>query len=75
MDRYIIRSRALQEDSKDVIDRLKACSETLGQTVRVIMPDKEFDARVLDIAENGGLRVATAEGEQIITSGEVVHIR
>ncbi len=75
MDRYILRSRALQGDSKDAIDRLKACSATLGQMVRVITPEKEFDARVLDIAENGGLRVSTEEGEQVITSGEVVHIR
>ena len=75
LDRYILRSRALQEDSKEVVDRLKACSATLGQMVRVMTPEKEFDARVLDIAPNGGLRVSTAEGEQVITSGEVVHIR
>lgn len=75
LDRYIIRSRALQEDKKEIIDRLKACSATLGQMVRVILPDSEFDARVLNITENGGLLVSGAEGEQVITAGEVVHIR
>lgn len=75
MDRYIIRSHALTEDSRNAIDRLKACSATLGQMVRVITPDSEFDARALDFAENGGLLVSCAEGEKVITSGEVIHIR
>lgn len=75
LDRYIIRSRALTEDCKEVIDRLKACSASIGQMVRVITPDSEYDARVLDIAPNGGLLVSCAEGEKTITSGEIVHIR
>ncbi len=75
MDRYILRSRALTEDSKEVIDRLKACSATLGQMVRVIASDGEYDARVLDIASNGGLLVSAADGEKLVTSGEVIHIR
>lgn len=75
MDRYIQRTNALTEDNKEVIDRLKACSATLGQMVRVILPEESYDARVLDIAPNGGLVVDTAEGEKIVTSGEVVHIR
>lgn len=75
LDRYIIRSRALTEDCKEIIDRLKACSASIGQMVRVITPDSEHDARVLDIAPNGGLKVSCAEGEKIITSGEIVHIR
>ena len=40
-----------------------------------IMPEESYDTRVLDIAPNGGLVVDTAEGEKIVTSGEVVHIR
>ena len=75
MARYIQRTNALTEDNKEVIDRLKACSATLGQMVRVILPEESYDARVLDIAPNGGLVVDTAEGEKIVTSGEVVHIR
>ena len=55
MDRYIQRTNALTEDNKEVIDRLKACSATLGQMVRVILPEESYDARVLDIAPNGGL--------------------
>ncbi len=75
LDRYIQRTNALTEDNKEVIDRLKACSATLGQMLRVILPEESYDARVLDIAPNGGLVVDTAEGEKIVTSGEVVHIR
>ena len=75
MDRYIQRSGALLEDKKEITDRLKACSATIGQTVRVQTPDGDFDARAVDIAPNGGLVVSTAEGEKIITAGEVVHIR
>ena len=47
----------------------------MGQTVGVQTPDGDFDARAVDIAPNGGLVVSTAEGEKIITAGEVVHIR
>ena len=75
MDRYIQRSGALLEDKKEITDRLKACSATIGQTVRVQTPDGDFDARAVDIAPNGGLVVSTAEGEKIITAGEVMHIR
>lgn len=75
LDRYILRSRALQEDSKEVFDRLKACSASVGQLVRVILPDREFDARVLDLAPNGGLVVSGKEGEEVITAGEIIHIR
>lgn len=75
MDRYIQRSPALTEDCKEIVDRLKACSATVGQLVRVITPDGDYDARVLDIAPNGGLSIDTQDGEKILTSGEVVHIR
>ena len=43
--------------------------------IRLETPDGDFDARAVDIAPNGGLVVSTAEGEKIITAGEVVHIR
>ena len=75
MDRYILRSGALLEDSKEVVDRLKACSATLGQTVRVQTPDGDYDARAVDIAPNGALVVSTAEGEKLVTAGEIIHIR
>ena len=63
------------ENSKEVVDRLKACSATLGQTVRVQTPDGDYDARAVDIAPNGALVVSTAEGEKLVTAGEIIHIR
>lgn len=75
LDRYILRSAALQGESKEAIERLKACSASLGKQVRVMLPEDSFDARVLDIAPNGGLVIDTAEGERTITSGEILHIR
>ncbi len=75
MDRYIQRSGALTEDRKEVVDRLKACSATVGQLIRVQTPDGGYEARAVDIAPSGGLVVSTAEGEKVITSGEIVHIR
>lgn len=76
LDRYIIRQNALNtQQTNTYINRLKEYSSTLGQMVRVFAADSEYDAKVLDIAQNGGLVVKTAVETKTITSGEVVHIR
>lgn len=76
LDRYIIRNNALNaENTHMYIRRLKEYSATVGEMVRVITPESEYDAKVLDIAGNGGLIVKTAIETKVITSGEIVHIR
>lgn len=76
LDRYIIRRNALiSQQTNTYINRLKEYSATLGQMVRVMTPDSEYDAKVLDIASNGGLVLKTALETKTITSGEIIHIR
>lgn len=76
LDRYIIRNHALtSDDNKDIVSRLKQHSATIGQMVRVILPDDEYDARALDIDEKGGLVVKSPVDIRTLTSGEVVHLR
>ena len=50
-------------------------SASLGQIVRVITPDSEYDAKVLDIAPDGGLVILSDGETKTITSGGIVHIR
>ena len=59
----------------EIINRLKMYSASLGQIVRVITPDSEYDAKVLDIAPDGGLVILSDGETKTITSGEIVHIR
>lgn len=77
LDRYVIRSGMLSSNYNggDLIARLKKHSATVGQMVRVIKPDTQFDARAIDIADNGGLTVKGPVDIETITSGEIVHIR
>lgn len=76
LDRYVLRSDALTGDfNRDIINRLKTHSCTIGQMVRVITADNEYDAKALDIDANGGLIVKTATETKTLTSGEVIHIR
>jgi len=77
LDRYIIRSGMLTKEyeSTDLINRLKKYSATVGQMVRVKKPDNEYDARALDIDENGGLVVRGPIDIETVTSGEIEHLR
>lgn len=76
LDRYVIRQNVLNaEQTHSYIEKLKEYSASLGEMVRVITPDSEYEAKVLDIASNGGLVIRTATETKTITSGEVIHIR
>lgn len=76
LDRYLLKGGVLNgEDTSDIINRLKMHSATLEKMVRVITPDTEYDARALNINEAGALVVDSAEGEKVISSGEIVHLR
>ena len=76
LDRYIIRNGILKgADQSELIARIKNNTATVGRMVRVILPDEEYDAKALDIDENGGLVVQGPVEIKTITSGEVVHLR
>lgn len=51
--------------------RWQALDGLAGRDVQVKTAGADFNARVLGLAENGGLRVLTETGEKILHSGEV----
>lgn len=55
----------------DIIARWPGYDALAGQTVRVDDARATFDAEVLGLADDGGLRVRTAHGERVLYSGEV----
>ncbi len=48
---------------------------TLGRQVRVLVPGGEVDGEAVDVDEDGRLVVRTAEGEEHLAAGDVVHVR
>lgn len=48
---------------------------TIGKDVRVVMPAGDMIGRATALAPDGRLVVATANGEQIVGAGDVVHLR
>ncbi len=75
LDRYIIRSDLLSGGScSEIVSRLKTHSSIIGEMVRVHTSDTEYDAKVLDIDENGGLVVKGPMDIHTVTSGEVQRI-
>ncbi|MEG0545838.1 MAG: biotin--[acetyl-CoA-carboxylase] ligase [Oscillospiraceae bacterium] len=76
LDRYVLRSKALlNEENFEIINNLKKYSSVLDKMVRVVKPDEEFDARVLDLDKNGGLIIKTSTETTTLTSGEIIHLR
>ena len=75
LERYLVKSGALQHESNEILTRIKASSVSIGQRVRVVLPNEDFEARVLDILPNGALLVDDfGAGDRIVTAGEIVHI-
>ena len=76
LDRYILRSELISGgDCSDIVARLKVHSAVIGEMVRVRTNDTQYDAKVLDIDENGGLIVKGPLDIHTITSGEVLQIK
>jgi BirA family biotin operon repressor/biotin-[acetyl-CoA-carboxylase] ligase len=48
---------------------------TLGQQVRVAVPGGEVTGEAVDIDDGGRLVVHTADGEERLGAGDVVHVR
>jgi BirA family biotin operon repressor/biotin-[acetyl-CoA-carboxylase] ligase len=59
-----------------ILSRWKELSETLGEEVRVMLPQGYVEGRALDLTEEGALILDLGNGERrIVFSGDVVHVR
>ncbi len=59
-----------------ILSRWKGLSETLGEEVRVVLPQGDVEGRALDLTEEGALILDLGNGERrIVFSGDVVHVR
>ena len=56
-------------------DEVRRRSATLGQQVRVTLPEEQLTGLAATIDEAGHLVVETASGPRTVTAGDVVHLR
>lgn len=64
------------EGRGSLLDLLRAQMSTLGQDVRVHLPDGATETgQALDITEEGELIVQTATGQQTYAVGDIIHLR
>ncbi|HVX20207.1 MAG TPA: biotin--[acetyl-CoA-carboxylase] ligase [Acidimicrobiales bacterium] len=54
---------------------LRRRCRTLGQPVRVDLPDGSIDGTAVDLTDDGHLVVDTAAGRRTVAAGDVVHLR
>jgi BirA family biotin operon repressor/biotin-[acetyl-CoA-carboxylase] ligase len=66
---------ARRDDPEGSRSELRAASATLGRRVRVDLGSSTLVGTATDLTDDGRLVVATAAGEQIISAGDVVHLR
>ena len=64
-------SRVAEHGLPDIIARWPGYDVLAGQALRVDDAGAVFAAQVLGLADDGGLRVRTAQGERVLYSGEV----
>ncbi len=60
---------------KDLRPHYRARCGTVGQQVRVAVPGREVSGEATDVDEGGRLVVHTAQGEEHLGAGDVVHVR
>jgi len=66
----------LEGGADRMLDAWRDLSDTLGTSVRVIMPDRELTGTALDIDSSGALVLELEDGSRAsVTSGDVVHLR
>ncbi|MBR2590822.1 MAG: biotin--[Clostridia bacterium] len=60
-----------QKDNEEVLKEYKAHSLVLGKQISFTRGGETYEATAVDIDEQGGLVVRTAQGEQTLNSGEI----
>ena len=64
--------KILDAESSNILEEYKTLSAVLGQEIYYIKNHERFEARALDIDENGGLIVENSNGTKTTrTSGEI----
>lgn len=63
------------DDPEGSLDRYRRMSATLGRQVRIEQQGRDLRGLAQDIDARGALLVQTAGGVEIVTAGDVVHIR
>ncbi len=71
----LLRIVASENSFKTVIQTWKALSSTLGNRVRITEGSEVFTGTAVDVLDDGSLLVRTDEGEKIVTTGDVRHLR
>ena len=71
----LLRIVVSENSFKAIIQTWKALSSTLGNRVRITEGSEIFTGTAVDILDDGSLLVKTDEGEKIVTTGDVRHLR
>lgn len=61
----------LEEGIASIMDLYRGMCVTIGRDVTVIYPDRQFDARAVDVDNNGNLVVEVDGEKMVVSSGEV----
>ena len=81
IDRRVFVQRLLEslheqlQDPDTVLERWRTYSSTLGQTVRVELPNRVIEGTAVDVQFPGGLVVETDAGETVVHAGDCEHLR
>jgi len=65
----------LLQNPDAVLDRWREYSSTLGQDVRVELPNRVIEGEAVDVQFPGGLVVDTETGREVVHAGDCEHLR
>lgn len=69
-----MREVETRQTFKSILSEYKSVCNTLGRSVRVEQVDRTFEGTALDIDDCGSLIVETEEGEEKVSTGDVLHL-
>jgi len=69
-----MREVETRQTFQSVLSEYKSVCNTLGRSVRVEQVDRTFEGTALDIDNYGALIVETKEGEEKVSTGDILHL-
>jgi len=81
IDRRLFVQRLLESlhdqlaDPDGVLDRWRKYSSTLGQAVRIELPNRVIEGEAVDVRFPGGLVVDTGSEQEVVHAGDCEHLR